>query len=90
MQKRRPHEGCKGHCRAEGGRKGLCRNRHGNQRVFSMYGGKQQRVSIRFINPLPDTAKERFGTGKDVFYHPENEKHFVLTADVEISNQFFA
>lgn len=55
-----------------------------------MYGGKQQRVSIRFINPLPDTAKERFGTGKDVFYHPENEKHFVLTADVEISNQFFA
>lgn len=59
------------------------------QRVFSMYGGKQQRVSIRFINPLLDTAIERFGTGKDVFYRPEDEKHFVVTADVEISDQFY-
>lgn len=59
------------------------------QRVFSMYGGKQERVSIRFINPLLDTAIERFGTGKDVFYRPEGEKHFVVTADVEISDQFY-
>jgi predicted DNA-binding transcriptional regulator YafY len=59
------------------------------QRVFSMYGGKQQRVSVRFINPLLDTAIERLGTGKDVFYRPEDEKHFVVTADVEISDQFY-
>ena len=60
------------------------------QRVFSMFNGDQKRVSIRFINPLLDTAIERFGTGKDVFYRPDDERHFVVTADVEISNQFFA
>lgn len=60
------------------------------RRVFSMFGGERKRVSIRFINPLLDTAVERFGTGKDVFYRPDDEKHFVVTADVEISDQFFA
>ena len=60
------------------------------RRVFSMFGGPQKRVSIRFINPLLDTAIERFGTTPDVFYRPDDERHFVVTADVEISNQFFA
>ena len=55
-----------------------------------MYVGEEKRVSIRFINPLLDTAIERFGTGKDVFYRPDDERHFVVTADVEISDQFFA
>ena len=60
------------------------------RRVFSMFGGQQKRVSVRFINPLLDTAIERFGTDGDVFYRPDGERHFVVTADVEISNQFFA
>lgn len=60
------------------------------RRVFSMFGGEQKRVSVRFINPLLDTAIERFGTASDVFYRPDDERHFVVTADVEISNQFFA
>ncbi len=60
------------------------------RRVFSMFGGKQKRVSIRFINPLFDTAIERFGTGPDVFYRQEDEKHFVVSTDVEVSDQFFA
>ena len=60
------------------------------RRVFSMFGGKQKRVSIRFINQLLDTAIERFGTSPDVFYRQDDEKHFVVTADVEISDQFFA
>lgn len=60
------------------------------RRVFSMFGGEQKRVSVRFINPLLDTAIERFGTAPDVFYRPDDERHFVVTADVEISNQFFA
>ena len=60
------------------------------RRVFSMFGGEQKRVSIRFINPLLDTVIERFGTGSDVFYRPDDERHFVVTATVEISNQFFA
>lgn len=60
------------------------------RRVFSMYGGQQKRVSIRFINSLLDTAIERFGTSPDVFYRQDDEKHFVVTADVEVSDQFFA
>lgn len=60
------------------------------RRVFSMFGGEQKRVSVRFINPLLDTAIERFGTSPDVFYRPDGERHFVVTADVEISNQFYA
>ena len=58
------------------------------QRVFSMYGGEPQRVSIRFINPLLDTVVEQFGTG--AFYRPDDDKHFIVSADVEISDQFFA
>lgn len=60
------------------------------RRVFSMYGGQQKRVSVRFINPLLDTAIERFGTSPHVFYRPDGERHFVVTADVEISDQFFS
>lgn len=60
------------------------------KRVFSMFGGEQKRVSIRFINPLLDTVIERFGTGKDVFYRPDDDRHFIVTADVEISDPFFA
>lgn len=60
------------------------------RRVFSMYGGQQKRVSICFDNPLLDTAIERFGITSDVFYRPDGEQHFVVTADVEISDQFFS
>ena len=58
------------------------------QRVFSMYGGEKKRVTLRFINPLLDTAIERFGT-KDVIYSKVDDTHFSVTAQVEISNQFF-
>lgn len=59
------------------------------RRVFSMFGGDPKRVSIRFIHSLLDAVIERFGTGHDVFYRQEDEKHFVVTADVEVSDQFF-
>ena len=59
------------------------------QRVFSMFGGEKKRVSLRFINPLLDTVVERFGTGADVFYRPDDDTHFVVSADVEISDQFY-
>lgn len=58
------------------------------QRVFSMYGGEKKRVTLRFINPLLDTAIERFGT-TDVIYSKVDDTHFSVTAQVEISNQFF-
>lgn len=53
------------------------------QRVFGMYGGKRQLVTIRFINPLLDTAVERFGT-KDAIYTKLDDRHFSVTAHVEI------
>ena len=60
------------------------------RRVFSMFGGERKRVSIRFRNDLLDTAIERFGTGKDTFYRPDDKEYFIVTADVEVSDQFFA
>jgi predicted DNA-binding transcriptional regulator YafY len=58
------------------------------QRVFSMFGGAQERVTIRFINPLLDTVVDRFGT-KGVQYAKVDDFHFCLTASVEISDQFY-
>lgn len=58
------------------------------KRVFSMYGGEQKLVEIRFINPLLDAVVDRFGT-KDVQYAKMDDKHFGVTAKVEISDQFF-
>ena len=53
-----------------------------------MYGGKQKRVSIRFVNHLLDAVVDRFGT-KDVKYTKADDTHFSVSAKVEISDQFF-
>ena len=55
---------------------------------FSMYSGKKKRVTIRFINMILDVAVERFGT-KDARYSAVDDKHFTVTAEVEISDLFF-
>lgn len=60
------------------------------KRVFSMYGGDNKHVSIRFINSLLDVVIERFGTGKDVFYRPDDAHHFIVISDVEVSDQFYS
>ena len=57
------------------------------QRVFGMYGGSKEKVTLRFINPLLDTVIDRFGT--DVFYMVDGKDHFKVVADVEVSPQFF-
>lgn len=59
------------------------------QRVFSMFGGKQERITIRFINPLLDAVVDRFGS-KGVIYRKLDDTHFSITAQVEISDQFFS
>ena len=41
-----------------------------------------------FINPLLDTAVERFGT-KDAIYAKVDDRHFSVTAQVEISDLFY-
>ena len=60
------------------------------QRVFSMFGGEDKFVSFRFTNDLLDTAVERFGNSEEVFYRPDDSGHFVVSAHVEISKQFYA
>lgn len=59
------------------------------KRVFSMFGGEKEMVSIRFINPLLDAVIDRFGTGAGVYYRPDDEQHFIVRTEIEISPQFF-
>lgn len=58
------------------------------RRHFSMYGGEEQRVTLRFINPLLDTAIDRFGT-KDVQYSKYDDRHFTVNAKVAVRSQFY-
>lgn len=63
------------------------------RRVFGMFGGEQKRVLIRFTNDMINTVVDRFGPGAEdntVYYRPEGKSHFVLSADIEISDQFFS
>ena len=57
------------------------------QRVFGMYNGKRKMVTIRFLFTLLDTMVERFGT--NVQYSMLDNKHYSVTAEVEISDQFY-
>ena len=59
------------------------------RRVFNMYGGKEEQVLIRFINPLLDVMVERFGTGNGVLYTRMDDKHLAVRTYVEVSDQFF-
>lgn len=60
------------------------------KRVFSMFGGQDERVVIRFTNSLLDAVVDRFGNDKSVaWYEQLDEYHFTVTTHVEISDQFF-
>ncbi len=60
------------------------------KRVFSMFGGKEERVVIRFINPLLDAVVDRFGNEQgSVFYAQADENHFTVSTRIEVSEQFF-
>ena len=56
---------------------------------FSMFSGEKKRVSVIFTNDLLDTVVDRFGSSAEVFYRPEGNRYFVVTADIAVSNQFF-
>ena len=58
------------------------------KRTFSMFEGKTERVEMRFINPLLDAVIDRFGTS-GARYFVADEKHFTVSAEVDISDQFF-
>lgn len=59
-----------------------------NQRVFSMYGGENVRVTIQADDDLLDTFVDRFGS-KGSFYRKVDDKHFEIETFVEISPLFF-
>ena len=48
------------------------------QQHFGMFSGEKKRVSLRFTNNLLDTMVDRFGTGADVSYYADGERHFVV------------
>ena len=50
--------------------------------------GETQRVKIRFVNRTPGTILDRIGRSS-VVYTKEDDEHFVLTADVKVSEQFY-
>lgn len=56
--------------------------------VFNMFKGEKKTVQLKCINPLLDTMIERFGT-KKANYKKADDDHFIVTAEVEISDQFF-
>lgn len=47
------------------------------QRTFSMFGGERERVSIRFVSSLLDTAVERFGR-YNVSYSRADDHHLTF------------
>ena len=59
------------------------------QQHFGMFSGEKKRVSLRFTNNLLDTMVDRFGTGADVSYRPDGDRHFVINTEIAISDQFF-
>lgn len=58
-------------------------------RVFGMFGGERVTVNLLFDNTLLDTVIDRFGTSS-VIYTKADEEHFTVSADVELSEQFYA
>ncbi len=59
------------------------------QQHFGMFSGEKKRVNLRFTNNLLDTIVDRFGTGSDVSYRPDGDRHFVINTEIAISDQFY-
>ena len=60
------------------------------RQTFSMFGGEQEKVTIRFENSLLDTVIDKFGVGFGAEYVRDGENHFVVTTNVAVSDQFYA
>ena len=60
------------------------------KRVFSMFDGELERITIKFINILLDAVVDQFGNDKNhVHYAVVDEGHFSVTTYVAVSDQFF-
>lgn len=59
-----------------------------SKRIFSMFGGRESTVTLRFDNSLAGVAADKFGN--DVFISACNKEYFEIKVTVEISVQFYA
>lgn len=57
------------------------------QKVFSMYGGEEEMVTLQFPNRLIGVVMDRFG--KDITVFKENEDAFTIHVRVALSPQFY-
>ena len=58
------------------------------KKVFGMFNGKEERVTLRFDSDLVGAVLDRLG--QDAMIIPDGDAHFTVTADVAVSPQFFA
>ena len=56
--------------------------------VFGMFGGKEEKVRLRFANHLAGAVIDRFG--RDTAIITDGDEHFTINVDVAISGQFLA
>lgn len=56
--------------------------------VFGMFGGKEEKVRLRFANHLAGAVIDRFG--RDTAIITDVDEHFTINVDVAISGQFLA
>ena len=59
-----------------------------SQQVFGMFGGAAQPVRMRFSRRLAGAVIDRFG--REHILTPDGEDHFLFTAPVAVSPQFYA
>jgi len=55
--------------------------------TFSMFGGEAEKLILEFSNNLIGVVIDRFG--KDIPIRKTDEKHFQVSVDVVVSEQFF-
>ena len=56
--------------------------------VFGMFGGKEQKIKLRFANHLVGAVLDRFG--RELMVIKDGNEHFTVTVSVVVSQQFLA
>lgn len=59
-----------------------------NKKVFNMFYGTETKVTMRFANELIGVVIDKFG--KDIIVIPEKDDTFTMTANIAVSQQFYA
>lgn len=59
-----------------------------SKKVFGMFTGQEESVTLRFTNHLVGAVLDRLG--QDVFIVPDGDSHFTVRTNVVVSPQFFA